>query len=70
MQLLRLEPPKNTLSSIEYKINWYLTKADRNTTYKVETNVLEYWKEKEQQLPMLARLAREICDPGDQGPML
>jgi len=37
-----------------------LTKADRKTTYKIECDILGYWKEKEHQLPMLARLAREI----------
>ncbi len=60
MKLLRLERPKTTLSSIQHKIDWYLTKADKNTTFKIEQDVLEYWREKEQQLPKLARLAREM----------
>jgi hypothetical protein len=60
MKLLRLERPKTTLSSIEHEIDWYLTKADKNTTFKIEQDVLEYWREKEQQLPKLARLAREM----------
>jgi len=57
MKLLRPEPPKATLSSIKHKIDWYLTKADKNTSFIIERDVLKYWREKEQQLPMLARLA-------------
>ena len=49
MELLQSETPKFSLSTIKHKTNWYLTKADKNASYKNKCDVLQYWKEKEQQ---------------------
>jgi hAT family C-terminal dimerisation region len=61
MRLLESEPTKTSLSTIQHEIDFYLTKADKpEKKFRVDCDVLEYWKGHEQQMPMLARLAREI----------
>jgi hypothetical protein len=61
MELLQSEPPKTSLSTIKHKIDFCLTKADDlKKKFVVKCDVLEYWKGHVQQMPMPARLAREI----------
>jgi len=52
---------KTSLSTIEPKIDYYLSKADdTKKTFLTYCDVLEYWRGHEHIMPMLARLAREI----------